>query len=108
MRLVLRPVRTVPEPHTQSLMESITQRTRTLAKLSTGDRNAPYPPPAVLKALGFSNVQEYRDAHLAREYPQRGTTATSDETDGSEDTQHQIDLTNKIQKLASERSHGWN
>jgi hypothetical protein len=86
-----------------------TSTQHTLLKPSiTGDGKIPYPPPAVLKVLGFSNVQEYRDAHLAREYPQRGTTATSDETDGSEDTQHQIDLTNKIQKLASERSHGWN
>jgi hypothetical protein len=98
-------VRTVADLSTQPVSETTTQRTTT-KHIPAEDRNAPYPTPAVLEALGFSKVQAYRDAHLSREYPQHQAIAPSD--DESEDTPYQVDLANKIRKLASERTPGWN
>lgn len=75
--------------------------------IPVGDRSAPYPTPAVLKALGFSSAQKYRDAHLTREYPQQQqVTAPSD--DEFEDTPYQVELANRIRKLVNERTPGWN
>ena len=99
-------VRTAADPATQPGGENIRQQPPSDKHIPTGDRNAPYPTPAVLEALGFSSAQRYRDAHLAREYPQPQVTAPSD--DEFEDTPYQVDLANKIRKLASERTPGWN
>jgi hypothetical protein len=98
-------VRTVADPATQSGGENISQQPSSGKHIPPGDRNAPYPTPAVLEALGFSSAQKYRDAHLDREYPQQQITEPSD--DESEDTPYQVDLANKIRKLASERTPGW-
>jgi len=97
---------TVADTSTQPVDETTAQQQTIANHIPAGDRNAPYLTPAVLEALGFSNQQDYRDAHLAREYPEHFNTTPSDDESG--DTQYQIDLTNKIQQLASARTQGWN
>jgi len=97
-------VRTVADPSTQPVSETTAQPTTT-KHIPAEDRNAPYPTPAVLKSLGFSKAQAYRDAHLSREYPQHQTIAPPD--DEPKDTPYQVDLANKIRELASGRTPGW-